>query len=124
MTLDRLTIILPWPDPALFPNAKGGKHWGSFQTQKVRARQDGYIAAKQAIGAHAVALGDRVAVKALFAFPDRRNRDIEGCIGAIKHHVDGIAQALGVDDRIFRPWTLDDCLDKAGRGFVTVEIGP
>ncbi len=62
-------------------------------------------------------------VKATFVYPDRINRDIEGCIGAIKHHVDGIAKALGVDDRIFRPWTLDDCLDKQGRGFVIIEIG-
>ncbi|TFL14201.1 endodeoxyribonuclease RusA [Pusillimonas caeni] len=123
MTLDRLTIILPWPDPALFPNAKGGKHWASFQAQKVRARQDGYFAAKQALGANTIALTERTPVNALFVFPDRRNRDIEGCIGAIKHHIDGVAQALGVDDKLFRPWTLDDALDAQGRGFVKVEIG-
>lgn len=123
MNLDRLTIILPWPDPALFPNAKGGKHWTSFQAQKVRARQDGFFAAKQALGAHTLIQSTRMPVNVMFAFPDRRNRDIEGCIGAIKHHVDGIAQALGVDDRIFRPWTLDDCLDTKKQGFVKVEIG-
>lgn len=123
MTLDRLTITLPWPDPALFPNAKGGKHWASFQAQKVRARQDGYFAAKQALGAHTITLSERTPVKATFVFPDRRNRDIEGCIGAIKHHIDGIAQALGIDDKLFRPWTLDDGLDTKKQGFVIVEIG-
>ncbi|ROT45022.1 endodeoxyribonuclease RusA [Pusillimonas sp. NJUB218] len=123
MTQDRLIITLPWPNPALFPNAKGGRHWATFQAPKVRARQDGFLAAKQALGRHTFSPSDRMPVSVMFAFPDRRNRDIEGCIGAIKHYVDGIAKALGVDDRIFRPWTLDDCLDTKGQGFVVVEIG-
>ncbi len=123
MNVDRLTIILPWPDPALFPNAKGGKHWGSFQAQKVRARQDGYFAAKQALGANTISLTERTPVNALFVFPDRRNRDIEGCIGAVKHYVDGVAKALGIDDKLFRPWTLDDALDTHKKGFVKLEIG-
>jgi crossover junction endodeoxyribonuclease RusA len=30
--------------------------------------------------------------------PDRRRRDIDGCIGALKAAIDGIAEALGIDD--------------------------
>ncbi|MFT0547477.1 hypothetical protein ACMHYO_14240 [Allopusillimonas ginsengisoli] len=123
MTLDKLSITLPWPDAALFPNAKGGKHWASFQAQKVRARHAGYYATKQALGAKTFTPGDRMPVKVTFVMPNRINRDIEGCIGAIKHHVDGIATALGVDDKIFRPWILDDALDAKKQGFVLVEIG-
>lgn len=123
MNLDRLIIQLSWPEAALFPNAKGGKHWASFQAPKVRARQEGFFAAKQAIGTNTFIQQPRMAVKVTFGFPDRRNRDIEGCLGAIKHHIDGIAQALGVDDKIFRPWTLDDALDTKKQGFVLVEIG-
>ena len=44
-------------------------------------------------------------------------------LGAIKHGLDGIARALGVDDSIFRPVLLDDCLDAKKEGFVMVEIG-
>lgn len=123
MTLDRIRIVLPWPDSALFPNAKGGRHWATYQAQKVRARQDGFFAAKKALGGHTFAASARMPVKATFVYPDQINRDIEGCIGAIKHYVDGIAKALGVDDRIFRPWTLDDALDKQKQGFIIVEIG-
>lgn len=123
MQVERLSILLPWPDAVLFPNAKGGRHWASFQAPKVRARQDGYIAAIQALAGRTFVAAERMPVKTLFAFPDRRNRDIEGCIGAIKHHVDGIAKGLGVDDRIFRPWILDDCLDTKKQGFVLMEIG-
>lgn len=123
MILDSLTIILPWPNPLLFPNAKGGRHWTTFQAQKARARKDGFCATKEALGTNTLILAERTPVRATFVFPDRRNRDIEGCIGAIKHHVDGIAKALGVDDKLFRPWVLDDALDSYGRGFVKVEIG-
>lgn len=31
MQLDRLTIILPWPDTSLMPNRKNGKHWGGSE---------------------------------------------------------------------------------------------
>lgn len=123
MQLDRLTIKLPRPDPMLFPNAKGGKHWASFQSQKVRARQDGYLAAKQALGRNVFPISDRTPVKLTFAMPDRINRDSDGLHGAIKHHLDGIAKALGVDDKLFRPVTIDDCLDTKKQGFVLVEIG-
>lgn len=123
MTLDHLTIILPWPDPKLFPNAKGGKHWAVYQAEKARSRADGHYAAKLALGRNTFSAQGRVPVSVLFAFPDKRSRDIEGCIGAIKHHIDGIANALGVDDKIFRPWVLDDCLDAEKKGFVKVEIG-
>lgn len=28
MSLDHITIILPWPDSRLMPNRKNGRHWG------------------------------------------------------------------------------------------------
>ena len=123
MTLDRLTITFSWPDKKLWPNDKNGKAWMSYQAEKVRARDEGYWSTKKALGANSIQLQSRTPTKVTFVFPDRRNRDIEGCIGAIKHHIDGIAKALGVDDRIFRPWTVDDALDAKGKGLVIVEIG-
>jgi len=35
MTLDRLTIRLPWPDTSLMANRKNGKHWLSSHAAKV-----------------------------------------------------------------------------------------
>lgn len=123
MIVDRLTITLPWPDKDLFPNERAGKHWTSTQAKKVRARQEGYLAAKQALGTNTVSFSGRTPIKFMFGMPDRRNRDSDGLHGSVKHYVDGIAKALGVDDKIFRPATVDDCLDKEKKGFVIVEIG-
>ena len=118
-----MIITLPWPHRDLFPNRKGGRHWAGFQRAKESARMDGYMAAKEALGRTKASLNDREPVRITFHCPDRRKRDMDGLHGAIKHHLDGIAKALGVDDSIFRPVTLTDALDVGKRGFVTVEIG-
>jgi crossover junction endodeoxyribonuclease RusA len=122
MILDRLTIVLPWPDPMLFPNKRRGS-FRKFQPFIEAARNTGFYAAKKALGQDAVLLSGRTPVKLMFAMPDNRNRDSDGLHGAIKHHLDGIAKALGVDDKVFRPVLIDDCLDIKKQGFVIVEIG-
>ncbi|NYT25373.1 hypothetical protein H0A73_17370 [Alcaligenaceae bacterium] len=118
-----ITVTLPWPDPALFPNRKGGQHWATFQAAKARARMDGFMSTKQAVGMSCPAFEGRTPISIVFHAPDRRRRDWDGMAGSIKHHLDGIARALGVDDSIFRPVTIDDTVDPNKRGFVTVEIG-
>ena len=118
-----LEVKLPWPHKALFPNAKGGRHWGSFQAQKIKARNDGQVATRAALGTNKVALSGKEPLRITFYAPDRRKRDVDGMHGAIKHHLDGMAKALGVDDSIFRPVVLDVELDPAKKGFVLVEVG-
>lgn len=123
MKLDSVRIYLPWPDSSLMPNRRAGKHWASYQNAKTKARNDGWAAAKLALGRSTFTCPERVKVRWTFAAPDKRRRDLDGLYGACKHYQDGIAAALGVDDSIFRPVLLDDCLDKHKQGFVIVEIG-
>ena len=44
-----------------------------------------------------------LALRVTFQPPNRIRRDDDGMIGAFKHLRDGIADALGMDDRLFRP---------------------
>lgn len=118
-----MIITLPWPDMSLMPNRKNGRHWGGTQTAKVRARQDGYYAAKQAMGKHQITSAERMPISITFAAPDRRARDIDNLLACIKPQIDGIAQALGVDDKNFRPLTIDSAVDEEKRGFLTIQIG-
>ena len=55
--------------------------------------------------------------------PNRIRRDLDGLLSAEKPRLDGIAAALGIDDSLFRPVTLDRALDMEKKGFVLVEIG-
>lgn len=118
-----LEIKLPWPHKSLFPNAKGGRHWSAFQVQKEKARAVGLMLTKTALGAHKIELSEREPLRITFYMPNRIRRDVDGMHGAIKHHLDGMAKALGVDDSIFRPVTLDVDLDPAKQGYVIVEVG-
>lgn len=122
MTAGSVRIVLQWPDSRLMPNRKNGRHWGGTQAAKVRARQDGYFEAKAALGRTSIVLGDRLPVRITFVAPDRRQRDLDNLLACIKPQLDGIAQALGVDDSRFRPVTIDDAVDQQKRGFVLVEI--
>lgn len=119
----RLTITLPWPDTSLMPNRKNGRHWGNTQAAKVRARQDGFMGAKIAMDREPFAASGRLSLRITFAAPDKRRRDIDNLLACIKPQLDGIAQALGVDDSQFRPVILDDSQDQSRQGFVTVEVG-
>ena len=123
MILDRLTITLPWPDPKLMPNRKNGRHWGVTQFQKEQARSDGYYAAQNALGRDSLNRPERIPLKITFAAPDRRGRDIDNLLSSLKHSLDGIALGLGVNDKQFRPLSIDVLLDADKKGFVLVEIG-
>lgn len=95
-------IELPWPPKELTPNGKRRKHWRVYQPIAKRYRADCAILTKAArIG---IAAGDvPIAMSITFYPPDRRHRDDDGMIGAFKAGRDGIADALGIDDRHFRP---------------------
>lgn len=112
-----IDITCPWPPRELSPNARC--HWHK------KAR----VAKRYRIACHLHALHDTSgAVEALSALrerveaggklhlfidfiqPDRRARDDDNVFAAFKSGRDGIAQALGIDDRHFRmhPFMSDE----------------
>lgn len=95
-----------WPDSALLPNRRLGKHWTSTNTAKVKAKESAYYATKQAIGAWKAPDGP-THLSILFCPPDKRHRDLDNCLSSCKAMLDGMAQALQIDDSRFRPVMLD-----------------
>lgn len=100
-------ISLPWPDKRLSPNARS--HWSRTSRVKRNARQEAALLARAALGPGVKAIGVELAeggsipVKITFYPPDRRFRDDDNMIASFKAARDGIADALGIDDRKFRP---------------------
>lgn len=121
-----MIIVLPWPDKRLSPNAR--LHWrakvGPKQAAKIKAgwltvAAKGYYNVKEALGA----TDGPIPVQMRFYPPDRRHRDDDNMIGSMKQARDAIAEALGVDDRRFRPHYFFETPERPGR--VEVEInGP
>ena len=111
-------VTLPWPDAILSPNAR--PHWAPKAKAVKMARLDTAWSVRAAFvtrphWSHAV-------VSLTFNPPDRRRRDLQNCIASAKALVDGIADALGIDDSKF------DCRYVMGEpvkgGAVRVEIRP
>lgn len=119
-----MLISLPWPDKRLTPNAKRRKHWRAYQPAINADREHACLITKAATTLkerQIIAEGEeKIACKIRFFPPDKRHRDDDGMIGAFKHMRDGIADALGVDDRRFRPHYYFEEPEKPGR--VEVEI--
>ena len=100
-----LIVRMPFPAPELFPNRKNGKHWSATNAVKAKQHADGYNATKAA-GAFEMQDG-YIPLSLLFLTPDGRKRDVDNMLAASKALIDGMAQALGVDDRRFRPVFVD-----------------
>lgn len=102
-----MKIILPWPDKRLSPNAR--VHWRAKVDPKKDARSDAANATYVALGrglrdVRASLAGDSpIPVSITFYPPDGRRRDRDNAQASLKHALDGIADALGVDDYRFRP---------------------
>lgn len=122
-----MKIVLPWPDKRLSPNAR--QHWATLAKAKAKAREDAHYAALEAGGS---AIGDvraslagegKIAVTVTFYPPDKRRRDDDNMVASFKASRDGIADALQVDDRRFRPHYYFEDAAKPGRVEVTVGAG-
>lgn len=89
-------IVLPWPAACLSPNARVHHMARARATKAARLAAHWYA---RAAGVPCAPDG-RVAVTVTFHPPSRRG-DRHNMPAMIKAHIDGIADAMGVDDRMF-----------------------
>ena len=114
------SVTLPWPPRDLFPNRARRRHWSQNGRDAKAYRYAAYILTREA--RVAIAAGNvPVMLTITFCPPDRRNRDDDGCISAFKAARDGFAEAIGIDDKHFRP--TYQFADPVANGKVVVSIG-
>ena len=95
----RVSFRCPWPPRELSPNAR--VHFMALSRVKKRYRADcGMLAL---LYGQKVRGADGFNVTLTFHPPDRRHRDDDNLEASFKSGRDGIAEALGVDDR---KWTV------------------
>ena len=117
-----MAVELPWPPAELSPNRKNGKHWSTTHAIKTRYLADCRHLALQAMRAAGYVPPQGVfGLTITFAAPDKRRRDMDNMLASLKSGLDGISQALGVDDQHFEPITLKRAFgDKPGKVIVEV----
>ena len=114
-------LVLPFPDAALMPNKSLGKHWAATRPARNKAKSDAFYLTKQAGWQGRDVSG---CLKITFYCPDRRKRDLDNLVHAMKPALDGVAQAIGIDDSNFKP-QLSDCrvADSKAEARVELEFG-
>ena len=118
--LETITIELPFPHPKLNPNqAHGG--WRTTENLRVVAKETGYVQGLEAIEKQPFVPSEQHALRITFYPPDRRHRDVDNLHASMKHYLDGVCLALGINDRSFREVTLAFS-EVRKPGAVTVEI--
>lgn len=118
-----MELVLPWPPRVLHPNSR--PHWAQRAKAAKSARGDAHLLALDA-GWHRRDWPDGdLFVWIDFYPPDRRHRDTDGLLSSMKAALDGIAQAMDVNDRRFvpRPYVKDE-VRKGGEVRVRITGGP
>ncbi|MFA7278933.1 MAG: hypothetical protein WC100_02455 [Sterolibacterium sp.] len=101
----QVIVKLPFPHASLFPNRKNGKDFHATLAAKQKQRDDGYYATKAA-GSFKAPDG-YIPLSLVFVSPDKRHRDGDNMLAASKALLDGVALALGIDDKRFKPILID-----------------
>lgn len=96
-----IALTLPWPIKALSPNAR--VHFMALAKAKKAYRNACYIQARrQGILAGSTQLqGKPLAIHLEFVPPTKHPRDEDNLVASMKSGLDGLADALGVDDNQF-----------------------
>lgn len=94
-----INLLLPWPPKILSPNAR--PHWGALSRAKRSYRGRCYLEALAQRAPRLKAQPDRMLVQLRFLPRTNRRRDQDNLVAAMKSGLDGIANAMGIDDRCF-----------------------
>lgn len=94
-------MIFDWPDSKLNPNDRA-----HYQTKaKIRAKQKS--AAFYITKSYGKKWPEPVAIDIIFHPPNKRHRDLDNLLASCKGMIDGICEAMGINDKNIHPITLD-----------------
>lgn len=107
------TFTIPWPNKKLHPNSRTDRrHTTDIRT---KYKRDCWALCREAKPDHSL-----THLSIVFRPPDGRRRDLDNMLGAIKYGLDGISQAMGVDDYIWSMSIRRGDKDPDKLGFVEI----
>jgi crossover junction endodeoxyribonuclease RusA len=92
-----MIVIYPWMPKELNPNSR--THYMVLAKQKKIYKQACWALTKEA--KLPLVDGDRATLEIAFYSPTRARRDLDNCLAAFKAGLDGISEAIGLDDSRF-----------------------
>jgi len=115
-----VSFTLPFPAKPLWPN--GRAHWAE-KARAVKSHRGWAKVAALAAGVKGLPTGFGYGID-ITVYPKTANAiDRDNCVSAAKSYLDGIADALGVDDRTFETPTITFGKPIKG-GLLSVTVAP
>jgi hypothetical protein len=117
---ERLEIEVSWPADSLWPN-KSAHRYVQARSRKA-AKREAFYATKLAMPHDWAPEGEKVSVHVVgHCKPTGPHPDKDNTVAAIKSHLDGIALAIGMNDRNFEAPTVE-WADRCERGKLIVVL--
>lgn len=114
-----MIIELPWPPKELRPNANSPGNWRRKSEAAKKYKSSCFYLAK---AKPVPKIEHWTALEIFFHPPDNKRRDLDNMLAQIKAALDGISQAWGINDRLFRPITIDFATPvKYGKVVIAIE---
>ena len=119
-----MIIELNYTDKNLMPNKKNGRHWAETLNAKKASSYEAFICTKLKIQSTkpVIEKNKSIALTINYVQKDNRHRDLDNLLAASKASIDGIAQALGIDDKLFEPITILRSKDTAAKMIINLDL--
>ena len=115
-----IEIVLGWPPSDLSPNKR--LHWAQLAKAKKSYRQKCNTVSKHQLKKYKFKeLPEKLVLEMTFIPPDKRNYDRDNLVARMKSGIDGLADALRINDKRFNTVISTMDTDYLG-GFVRIRI--
>ena len=116
-----IEIVLGWPPSDLSPNKR--LHWAKLATAKKEYRKNCLSASREQLKKYSKLnnLPERLVLEMTFIPPDRRSYDRDNLVARMKSGIDGLSDALRINDKRFNTVISTMDQDYLG-GFVKIRI--
>ena len=115
-----IEIVLGWPPSDLSPNAR--LHWAKLARAKKQYRNACFSVSKEQLKKfNTENIPEKLVLEMTFIPPDRRSYDRDNLVARMKSGIDGLADALKINDKRFNTVISTMDTDYLG-GFVRIRI--
>ena len=115
-----IEVVLGWPPSDLSPNAR--LHWAKLARAKKQYRNACFSVSKEQLKKfNTENIPEKLVLEMTFIPPDRRSYDRDNLVARMKSGIDGLADALKINDKRFNTVISTMDTDYLG-GFVRIRI--
>ena len=115
-----IELVLGWPPSNLSPNAR--LHWAKLARAKKQYRNACFSVSKEQLKKfNTDSIPEKLVLEMTFIPPDRRSYDRDNLVARMKSGIDGLADALKINDKRFNTVISTMDTDYLG-GFVRIRI--